>query len=138
MLAETARRIATLAPSSVVDIRSAGRALAGFSPRMEAQAIALKQFLFARMYRHERVMNSMNSAKELIAELFAAFLREPSLLPADWAAGCGTAGDAVTAGVVRDYIAGMTDDFALKTWALKTGKNLPAEIAPLTTMPSAR
>jgi dGTPase len=116
MLAETARRIAVHRPASIADVRAAGGALAAFSPQMERQAAALKQFLFVRMYRHERVMSSMDRAKELIAELFAALVREPWLLPTDWAAGCGAPGDPVTAGVVRDYIAGMTDNYALQEY----------------------
>ncbi|HUO98410.1 MAG TPA: deoxyguanosinetriphosphate triphosphohydrolase [Rhizomicrobium sp.] len=116
LLGETGRRIATARPGSAAAVRAAGRALAAFSPEMERAAAALKQFLFARMYRHERVMASMNRAKRLIGELFAAFLGAPSLLPGDWAAGCGAAGDSATAGVVRDYIAGMTDNFALQEY----------------------
>ena len=116
MLDETSRRIAAFRPASVGQVRAAGRALVGFTSGMESRAAALKQFLFARMYRHERVMATMNRAKRLIAELFAAFLREPALLPPDWAAACGAPGDAVTAGVVRDYIAGTTDNYALREY----------------------
>jgi len=116
MLDETSRRIAAFRPASVGQVRAAGRALVGFTSGMESRAAALKQFLFARMYRHERVMATMNRAKQLIAELFAAFLREPALLPPDWAAACGAPGDAVTAGVVRDYIAGTTDNYALREY----------------------
>ncbi|HEY5238188.1 MAG TPA: hypothetical protein VIJ62_07390, partial [Rhizomicrobium sp.] len=54
-------------------------------------------------------------AKRIVVELFEAFAREPSLLPADWAALC--VNEAATAGVVRDYIAGMTDNFALEEHA---------------------
>jgi len=129
LLAETARRVGELRPGSVEDVRAAGHALAGFSPDMEREAAALKRFLFARMYRHERVMASMNRAKEIITELFAALVRDPALMPPDWAASCGE--PSVTAGVVRDYIAGMTDDFALKSWAVITGKELPAELGGL-------
>ena len=116
MLAETTRRIAALRPASIDDVRGTGGALVAFSPEMERKAAALKQFLFVRMYRHARVMASMDRAKELIAELFTALSRETSLLPADWAAGCGAPGDPVTAGVVRDYIAGMTDNYALQEY----------------------
>jgi dGTPase len=69
-----------------------------------------------RMYRHERVMASMTKAKQLIGELFSALSGDPSLLPADWAAVCGAPGDAATLGVVRDYIAGMTDNYALQEY----------------------
>ncbi|HWA90362.1 MAG TPA: deoxyguanosinetriphosphate triphosphohydrolase [Rhizomicrobium sp.] len=113
LLAETRRRTAEAAPGSAEALRHCGRALAGFSPAMESEVKRLKAFLFARMYRHPRVMTPINRAKEVVTELFAAFAARPSLMPQDWAQACGAAGDATTGGVVRDYIAGMTDSFAL-------------------------
>ena len=80
---------------------------------MAAQLAALKSFLFERMYRHPRVMDSVDKAKQVVRELFSALSTDPGLLPPDWAAMCGRAGDAATAGVARDYIAGMTDRFAI-------------------------
>jgi dGTPase len=80
---------------------------------MAAQIGALKSFLFQHMYRHPRVLVPMERAKAVITDLFEGFCADPSQLPADWASLCGTAGDAVTGAVVRDYIAGMTDNFAL-------------------------
>jgi dGTPase len=65
------------------------------------------------MYRHPRVMVPMGRAQVLVTELFSALSAEPDLMPADWTAQCGSPGDAVTGGVVRDYIAGMTDRFAM-------------------------
>ena len=61
-------------------------------------------------------MASMNKAKSVVGELFAALAQDPGLLPPDWAAACGSAGDVSTARVVRDYIAGMTDSFALQEY----------------------
>ena len=116
LLAETRRRLTAAGPVSAADLRSAGRATAAFSREMEREVVALKQFLFVRMYRHPRVMTSMNKAKEVVGDLFQALSGDPGLLPADWTANCGAAGDAVTAGIVRDYIAGMTDSFALQEY----------------------
>jgi dGTPase len=116
LVAETRRRLAAGKPASVADIRVAGRATAGFSPAMSEAVQALKDFLFARMYRHPRVMAPMNAAKGVVAELFAAFAAEPSLLPQDWGALCTGAGEVATVSVVRDYIAGMTDRFALQEY----------------------
>jgi dGTPase len=113
LLAETRRRIAEADPESAADVRGLGDGLAAFSPAMQRDVRALKDFLFVRMYRHERVMATMNRAKDVVAELFEAFSRDPALLPPDWARQCGAPGDAATGGVVRDYIAGMTDSFAL-------------------------
>jgi dGTPase len=84
---------------------------------MEAEIRALKVFLFQRMYRHPRVMGTMGRAKQVVSELYAALSGDPSLLPPDWSHACGSAGDALTGGVVRDYIAGMTDRFALSEYA---------------------
>jgi len=114
LLAETRRRLAIVKPSSAADVRAAGGATAAFSRDMEREVAALKQFLFVRMYRHPRVMTSMNKAKQVVDDLFKALSGDPALLPADWAASCRAASDAVTAGIVRDYIAGMTDSFALQ------------------------
>ena len=90
--------------------------LAGCSSGKERDSGALKAFLFERMYRHPRVMTTMARAKEVVAELFDVLSADPTLLPADWADRCGVAGDSATGGVVRDYIAGMTDSFALSEY----------------------
>jgi dGTPase len=58
-------------------------------------------------------MASMNQAKQVVAALFEALSGDPGLLPDDWAEACGAPGDAATVSIVRDYIAGMTDRYAL-------------------------
>jgi dGTPase len=113
LLAETRTRIAEAGLASALDVRRQKRPLAAFSATVSEEVTALKRFLFAHMYRHPRVMVPMGRAQVLVTELFAALSADPALLPADWSAQCGTAGDAVTGGVVRDYIAGMTDGFAM-------------------------
>jgi dGTPase len=67
------------------------------------------------MYRHERVTRMTERAKLVVADLFDRHLTDPTLLPADWQAELGAAGDAKTARVIADYIAGMTDNFAFET-----------------------
>ena len=116
LISETRRRLATAAPMSVADVRALGRVAAGFSPGMAAQAKALKDFLFARMYRHPHVMGSMNQAKGVVTALFEALSGDPQKLPPDWARSCGASNDVRTVSVVRDYIAGMTDNFALQEY----------------------
>ena len=116
LLAETRRRLAAAAPANAAAVRGAGRAMAAFSPARLAELKALKAFLFARMYRHPRVMRSMERAKGVVTDLYEAFLADPTLLPPDWAAACGMAGDAATGRVARDYIAGMTDNYALEEY----------------------
>jgi dGTPase len=117
LLAETRRRIAASAPKSIRDVRMAPAGLGSFSETMLKEIAALKAFLFARMYRHPRVAGPIGRAKSVIAELFAALTADPAALPPDWAALCDQPGDVTTQGVVRDYIAGMTDNYALAEYA---------------------
>ena len=114
LLNATRQRIAEAKPSSAAAVRANSGCLAAFSTGMAAEIGALKAFLFGRMYRHPLVMESMGKARQVVQELFTALSSDPRLLPADWAASCGSPGDATTAAVVRDYIAGMTDRFALE------------------------
>jgi dGTPase len=114
LISETQWRIAQARPANVADVRGHPEALAAFSAPMADQIVALKKFLFAHMYRHPRVVASMKAAQGAVTDLFGAFSGNPALLPPDWAAACGRPGDALTASVVRDYIAGMTDRYALQ------------------------
>jgi len=112
-VSETKRRMTEAAPRSAADVRAHRREFAAFSEEMAGQVKELKAFLFAHMYRHPRVMGPMNAAKDVVTALFGAFSEKTDLLPPDWAKACGRPGDARTVSVVRDYIAGMTDPFAL-------------------------
>ncbi len=125
--AATAARITAAAPQSAADIRAVPHALAAFSDAMLKDVLALKKFLFARMYRHPRVMGPMERAKALVTEIFAVLNANPALLPPDWAARCGMAGDEATGRVVRDYIAGMTDTYALAEYGRISGKKISLE-----------
>jgi dGTPase len=115
LLDETRTRIERAKPASAVDVRGQDDALAAFSPDMAREVTALRQFLFTRMYRHPRIVETVEKAKRVIAELFAALSNDPALLPPDWAALC--VNEATTVSTVRDYIAGMTDNFALEEHA---------------------
>lgn len=113
LISETRRRLAAACPKTVADIRAHKGSIAAFSAPVVLQLAELKAFLFAHMYRHPRVLTSVENAKAVVSSLFEAFSENPLLLPPDWAHRCGPAGDPVTMGVVRDYIAGMTDRYAL-------------------------
>jgi dGTPase len=113
LISETRRRLDENPPRSVVDIRGRDRATAAFSDALATQVRALKEFMFARMYRHPHVMGPMNRAKDVVTALFEAFGSDPAKLPPDWTKNCGAPGDGRTVSVVRDYIAGMTDNYAL-------------------------
>jgi dGTPase len=117
ILAETRLRLARAKPKSVSDLRKRTQATAVFSEDMAGEVGALKQFLLAHMYRHPHVMHSMNNAKDVVTALFEAFANDPHNLPPDWANACGDRNDARTVSVVRDYIAGMTDNYALQEYA---------------------
>ena len=113
-LRETQRRINELKLQTAEDVRSCGRQLVAFSDEMRANDKALKAFLFKNMYRHFKVNRMLTKAKRVVADLFALFLNEPGVLPTQWRELCDTAGTTRTARVVSDYIAGMTDRFALE------------------------
>jgi len=100
--------------SSAAAVRGAGRPAAAFSPALLQRLQALKSFQMQNMYRHPRVMASMTRAQGVVTDLFEAFVAEPGLLPPDWAS---SARQAVPGTVVRDYIAGMTDRYALAEYA---------------------
>ncbi|MBM3601825.1 MAG: deoxyguanosinetriphosphate triphosphohydrolase [Alphaproteobacteria bacterium] len=113
LLAETRRRIAESKPQSADDVRMLGRPLVAFSAEMVGHDRKVKAFLHERMYRHYKVNRMTSKARRVVRELFELFLAEPECLPTDWQAACGGLGTVATARVVADYIAGMTDRFAL-------------------------
>ena len=100
--------------SGAASVRGAGRAMAAFSPDLAARLKALKQFQMQNMYRHPRIAGSMARAQGVVTDLYQAFVADPALLPPDWAL---AARQAVPGTVARDYIAGMTDRFALAEYA---------------------
>ena len=83
------------------------------SPQMAEAERDIKKFLFAHMYRHEKVMGVWERARRAISRLFPAFFETPSLMPPEWAALATARTGAERAVVVADYIAGMTDRYAL-------------------------
>src|SRR6185295_472414 len=110
---ESGNRIAAAKPQSAEDVRAAGKPLVGFSDIMNDHQAVLRRFLMARMYRHWKVNRSRSHAKRILRQLFELFLAEPELLPPAWLHGGDGARGQRTARRVCDYIAGMTDDFAI-------------------------
>ena len=109
--AESLRRLAALMPQSAADVRAASEPVIAFSPAMQAGDKAIKGFLYPRMYRHARVMRVMDDAEQVVRELFGHFAANPADLPAEW--GEGLNDTATRARRIADYIAGMTDRYAL-------------------------
>ena len=109
LIEETRRNIAAHKPESLDDVRACPP-LAAFSPEIRTEALELKRFLFQNLYRHYRVARMSGKARRLIRELFEAFTTEPRLLPPEHQERAGQ--DPYRA--VCDYIAGMTDRFAIR------------------------
>jgi dGTPase len=113
VVGETGRRLAALEPADADAIRHARQPVVAFSASMAEANRVIKEFLFARMYRHWRVNRMTSKARRLTGELFALLHAQPELLPDDWRARAGEGGGARAAAVVGDYIAGMTDRYAM-------------------------
>lgn len=114
LLAETGRRLRAAAPGSADELRAAGAPTIGFSAPVEEGNRRLKGFLGERMYRHSRVDRMTGRAAGVVRELFALLRREPDRLPEEWRGRLRAAkGETARARLVSDYIAGMTDRFAL-------------------------
>ena len=110
---ESGNRIGKASPQSVEEVRAAGAPLIGFSDEMNEHQAVLRRFLMARMYRHWKVNRSRSHAKRIIRQVFDVFIAEPELLPPNWQEGGDGPRGQRTARRVCDYIAGMTDDFAI-------------------------
>jgi dGTPase len=113
VMAESGRRIAALKPRSYEDVRNAASAVIAFSPAFVKADTDIKGFLYPRMYRSARVMNVMNDAEGVVRDLFTHYVATPSDLPAEWHEGLDISDAAARARRVGDYIAGMTDRYAL-------------------------
>ncbi|MFZ3227046.1 MAG: dNTP triphosphohydrolase, partial [Xanthobacteraceae bacterium] len=113
VVAETGRRLARLSPRSADDVRNAAAPVAGFSVDVGEADRAIKAFLKPHMYRHPRVMRVMNEAAGVVRDLFARYSAHPGDLPAEWQQGLAGLDDAARARSIADFIAGMTDRYAL-------------------------
>jgi dGTPase len=109
-------------PKDVEAVRLAP-ALVAFSAPMQHDCSALKRFLFSALYRHAQVRHNTERARQVVGELFAAYVQRPDEMPADYAA------QPRRERAVADYIAGMTDRFALREHQRLTGRALFADAA---------
>jgi len=110
---ESGRRIAIVQPKSVDDVRHCGHQLIAFSPDIADAEAGIKAFLRQRMYRHPRVMRVMAEAEQIVLDLFARYQRVPGDLPPEWLEGAEREGESARARRIGNFIAGMTDRFAL-------------------------
>ncbi|PTS90167.1 MULTISPECIES: deoxyguanosinetriphosphate triphosphohydrolase [unclassified Caulobacter] len=114
VMGETLHRAATTGVQSADEVRALDHALVAFSSDMAEDLARLRQFLHTRMYRHWKVNRTRSQARRILAEMFDLFLREPDVLPTVWFEKSQNRDEAGRARVVCDYIAGMTDRFAIE------------------------
>jgi dGTPase len=125
VLAETERRVREAGVETIDDVRAAGRQLAGFSDGLAAEERELKRFLYARLYDLPELQPIRVEAERAVADLAAAYRANPLLLPEAWQRGGDRTQQLRTIG---DFIAGMTDRFALARHEELVGPvNLPAD-----------
>jgi dGTPase len=125
VVAEARARIAQLAPGTADDIRAAGRPMVAFSEAMLEANNQLRAFLFQRMYRHWRVNRTTQKCKRALQVMFQLLHGEPRQLPPWWQLRAGEAGSAMAAAAVCDYLAGMTDRYALEEHKRMTDPSVP-------------
>ncbi len=113
VVAETRHRLKEANPQSVAGIRALGRPVVAFSEAMTATEKTVKRFLYTRMYEHWRLNRSHSKARRVVVDLFNLLFAEPNCLPSPWREKAEQAGSHTRARVVADYIAGMTDRYAL-------------------------
>jgi dGTPase len=114
-ITESRRRLAVSGIASAEAVRRHGAPIIGFSASMARAGTSLSAFLFENMYRHRRLIRIRDRAGTIIRDLFSRFLTAPDLMPAEWAraAASSGAGELRRARLVCDYIAGMTDLYAI-------------------------
>lgn len=117
LLTHSQQALVTSGVASIADVRALARPLIDFSPALQEENAALKRFLREHLYQHHQVYRMTTKAKRIVRELFAAFLADPRLLPPDFfeaARALETSeGETGRARIVADYVAGMTDRYAI-------------------------
>lgn len=125
----TEQRIAQAGVQHVQEVRRCEQRLVGFSEVMQTQAQALKHFLFHQLYRHPQVMDTMDAARQVVSDLFAAYMQQPDMMKPRYALRAQQATEETTkARAVADFVAGMTDRFAAKEHERITGQRLLGQL----------
>jgi len=117
VIGHTDKALGELGPATIDAVRTAAAPLAGMSERMRREHVQLKRFLHERVYRHHRVIRMTTKAQRVVKALFEAFMSDPRLMPTEYSEAVAAArsmqGDVGQARIVADYIAGMTDRYAI-------------------------
>ena len=116
LIAESRRRIAAARPESADDVRRLDHPVIAFSGAMRENDRALKAFLGERMYEHDRIRRRTDEAQRIVRALFQAYFAKPDHMPAPWRDRVGGADAARAARIIADYIAGMTDRYAISDY----------------------
>jgi dGTPase len=112
---EARTRLAVLPRQTLEGVREAGRPVVALSPARQAEIEGLQRFLFANVYRHPRVMRVVAGAEAIVRDLFGRYMAEAGAMPVSWRDAAEASGtDRERAAVVADFVAGMTDRFAIK------------------------
>ena len=114
VLDQSRRRLADLAPASCEAVRAAAGPVIAFSESMDSELSELRSFLNLNMYQHERVGSMSRKGKRVVSDLFSLYIGEPERMPREWVDLVGAPGSARTARVAADFVAGMTDRYALR------------------------
>ncbi len=112
-VAETRARLAKVGAGSPEEVRAAPQPVVGFTGAVEAELAALRAFLHARVYRHEHIVTVMGGAERIVTDLFGRYLADPARMPEKWRARAAGEGELERARHVADFIAGMTDRYAI-------------------------
>ncbi|NIJ39444.1 dGTPase [Sphingopyxis panaciterrae] len=126
VIAATRANVAEAGTASVEEVRAAGRPLGGFSAGLAAEERDLKRFMYANLYHHPEQLAAAEAANEVIGRLFAAYAADPRLMGEDWS-GRLPGEICATARHIGDYIAGMTDRFAIDRYADIFGRDAVPE-----------
>ena len=115
VLTESRHRLEAHAPASMAAVQALDQPVITFSGRMAGDIATIKAFLFQHMYRHYKVRRMRAKAAGVVRDLFDIFLNDSELMPEEWSDAAAKAGsEELRARTVADYIAGMTDRFALE------------------------
>src|SRR5210317_1536907 len=113
LIEETGRQIDASGVQSIDDVREQGQALVNMSPQVYEQHVALKKFLNKHLYRHEQKLEMTRRAQGIVADLFNAYSDDVSLMPRQFAEAAAKLDEVARARVIADFIAGMTDRYAM-------------------------
>ena len=114
VIAAATANLARLRPQSAEQVRAAGETIVTFTPAMAADEKQLKAFLYKHLYRHPEVMRVRVDAEKIVCDLFDVYFSDPRAMPEGWREGLDRAEDRIKARHVADFLAGMTDTYAVK------------------------